>query len=266
MADTAIEWSEKVWNPTRGCDIYSTECKHCYAMRFAHRFSGPGGKYEGLTKLTRAGPVWTGEVRLIREQLRAPFSWKTPQLVFVDSMSDLFFGDDADHQRAFQRGVACSVVPDDFIVECFEVMATTPHTYQVLTKRADRMFAVISRTGIKPLPNVLLGASVGTRAAAAQRRAAMRLLADLGWKTWVSYEPALEQVDWAGWEFIRWLVAGNESGYGRRSALLAWFTAAREWASEWHVAFFMKQIITAAGVKLPFQMFPAGLQVREYPT
>lgn len=266
MADTTIEWSEKVWNPTRGCDVYSKECTNCYAMRFAHRFAGDGGRYEGLTKLTKGGPVWTGEVRTIESQLRVPYQWRAPVKIFVDSMSDLFYGDAADHQRAAQRGVTCKPVPDDFIVECFKVMDETPHTYQVLTKRADRMFDVIARRGIKPLPNVLLGCSAGTQAAADQRRSAMKLLAGMGWRTWVSYEPALELVRWDGWEFITWLVAGSESGYGRRGSSNHWFQSAREWCARSGVAFFMKQIVTVAGVKLPFAMFPKPLQVREYPS
>lgn len=266
MADSSIEWTEKVWNPTRGCDIYSPECTNCYAMRFGHRFSGKGGKYEGLTKLTKAGPVWTGEVRLIPEQISAPYRWRRPVKIFVDSMSDLFYGDDADHQRAFQRGVTCSPVPDDYIAVCFKVMEECPqHTFQVLTKRADRMFNVIARNKLKALPNVLLGTSVGTDKAALQRRSAMRLLHELGWKTWVSYEPAIEYVDWQGWQFIRWLVAGSESGYGRRASQMHWFEHARAWCHVHHVKFFMKQIVTAAGVKLPFDMFPLNLQVREYP-
>lgn len=265
MADTAIEWSEKVWNPTRGCDIYSPECKRCYAMRQAARHSGPGGAYEGLTHPSKTGPVWTGEVRTIPEKLDEPREWKKPRLVFVDSMSDLFYGDEADRRRAEQRGMPFTPVPDEFIVDAFNVMETTPHTYQVLTKRSDRMFEVITRTGIKPRPNILLGSSVGTRDASEQRRGAMRALSVAGWKTWVSYEPALELVHWDGWEFIKWMVAGAESGYGRRGFDVQWFSMARDWCANRGVAFFMKQILNAAGVKLPFDMFPLHLQVREYP-
>lgn len=266
MADTSIEWSEKVWNPVRGCDIYSDECTNCYAMRQAHRFSGPGGKYEGLTKLTKAGPVWTGIVREHTEQLDAPKRWRAPQLVFVNSMSDLFYGDAADARRAAQRKVAFNPVRPDFVRACLEVMAACPqHTFQILTKRADRMFDVLRMLNAKPLPNVLMGCSVGHQDAAEWRRSAMRLVLEMGWRTWVSYEPAIGEVDWDGWEFIRWMVVGNESGYGRRGASLDWFERARNWCADHRVAFFMKQIVTAAGVKLPFEMFPTNLQVREYP-
>lgn len=265
MADTSIEWTDKSWNPTRGCDIYSQECKNCYAMRFAHRFSGKGGKYEGLTKLTKAGPVWTGEVRIVKEQLGAPLQWAAPARVFVDSMSDLFYGDDADHLRAFQRGVTCVPVPDDYIVACYEIMQACPqHTFQVLTKRAGRMLAVLARCNLTPLPNVLMGCSAGSQSAADERLEAMRGVAGMGWRTWVSYEPAIGPVNWAGWEFIKWLVAGEESGYGRRLGMLAWPRAAHAWCAANGIAFFMKQIIER-GQKLEFRAFPVDLQVREYP-
>lgn len=265
MADTTIEWSQKVWNPVRGCDVYSDECKRCYAMRQAHRFSGPGGKYEGLTKLTKAGPVWTGEVRVQPDQLDAPLHWKAPRLIFVNSMSDLFYGDAADARRAAQRKTPFKPVPAEFVQQCYEVMESCPqHTFQILTKRPDRMFEVLSQLGLPPLANVLTGCSVGHQDAAEWRRPAMHLVADLGWRTWVSYEPALGMVDWDGWEWIDWLVAGSESGYGARAADAMWFDVARDWCERNNVAFFMKQILVGRR-KLPFDAFPINLQVREYP-
>lgn len=267
MADSSIEWTEKVWNPVRGCDIYSDECTNCYAMRQAHRFSGTGGRYEGLTRLTKGGPVWTGEVRTIEEQLEEPLSWKAPALVFVNSMSDLFYGDVADARRAAQRGVPFRPVPAEFVGRCLEVMARCPqHTFQVLTKRPDRMFELLLvQLNARPLPNVLLGCSVGHQRAADWRRSAMRLVAERGWQTWVSYEPALGPVNWEGWEFIRWLVAGEESGYGRRVADLGWFHVAQQWARDHGVAFFMKQILRGR-VKVGYPEFPRELQVRQYPS
>ena len=126
MADTAIEWCDSVWNPVRGCGIVSKGCTNCYAMKQAHRFSNAGGPYEGLTKLTAGGPVWTGKVRTVPEQLAVPLRWKKPRRVFVNSMSDLFHED----------------VPFEFIASVFAVMSvTTRHTYQVLTKRPQRMLA-----------------------------------------------------------------------------------------------------------------------------
>lgn len=121
---TAIQWTDRTWNPVRGCSIVSPGCTNCYAMKQAHRFSGAGKPYEGLTRLTSKGPIWTGKIRLVPEALDEPLHWKQPSRVFVNSMSDLFHED----------------VPDAFIDEVFAVMALTPdHTYQILTKRPERM-------------------------------------------------------------------------------------------------------------------------------
>src|SRR5690242_18239420 len=109
-----IEWTDATWNPVRGCDKISPGCKHCYAETFAERWRGvPGHAYErGF------------DLRLAPEMLDAPLHWKNPQKVFVNSMSDLFHDD----------------VPDDYIAAVFGVMASCPqHTFQVLTKRAERM-------------------------------------------------------------------------------------------------------------------------------
>src|SRR5215467_3096327 len=109
-----IEWTDATWNPVRGCVKISPGCKHCYAETFAERFRGvPGHPYEQGFGL-----------RLVPEKLSEPFSWATPKMVFVNSMSDLF-----------QEGIE-----ESFIVKVCEVMkAANWHTYQVLTKRDTRM-------------------------------------------------------------------------------------------------------------------------------
>jgi protein gp37 len=136
---TAIEWTDVTWNPVRGCSLVSPGCTNCYAMKQAHRFSQPkpnaktcdyDAPYAGLTKLTNGGPVWTGDVRLVPEKLDEPLRWRKPRRVFVNSMSDLF------HEG----------VPDEFIDAVFGVMASAQrHTFQVLTKRPDRMRAWFQR-------------------------------------------------------------------------------------------------------------------------
>src|SRR5215471_16397698 len=111
---STIEWTQATWNPVRGCTKISAGCKHCYAERFAERFRGvPGHPYQqGF------------DLRLVPERLADPLRWSEPRLVFVNSMSDLF-----------QPGV-----PDDYILKAFEVMRIARwHTFQVLTKRAQRM-------------------------------------------------------------------------------------------------------------------------------
>lgn len=124
MASTEIEWCDKVWNPVRGCSRVSSGCDHCYAMGQAHRFSGPGKPYEGLTTIRRGKVDWAGVARLVPEQLDAPLGWKKPQRIFVNSMSDLF------HESLSNEEIAA----------VFGVMAACPqHTFQVLTKRPKRM-------------------------------------------------------------------------------------------------------------------------------
>jgi protein gp37 len=113
-SESAIEWTDATWNPVRGCTKISPGCKHCYAERFAERFRGVVGH-----------PFEQGfDPRVVPEMLAAPLRWKRPRLIFVNSMSDLFHGN----------------VPSDYIAAVFGVMAAAPrHTFQVLTKRADRM-------------------------------------------------------------------------------------------------------------------------------
>jgi protein gp37 len=182
-ATSSIQWTDKTWNPVRGCSVVSPGCVNCYAMKQAHRFSGKGKPYHGLTKLTKAGPQWTGAVRTVESALLEPLSWRQPARVFVNSMSDLF------HEG----------VPDAFIDQVFATMAAGHrHTYQVLTKRADRMRAYLSDPGLEerihlasldrfghtqdfdaqvdswvygrwPLPNVWLGVSVENQKYADER-------------------------------------------------------------------------------------------------
>jgi protein gp37 len=220
MADSKIEWTDKVWNCVRGCSIVSAGCKNCYAMKQAHRFSNAGGAYEGLTQLSKNGPVWTGSARFVPEMLAAPLSWKKPQRVFVNSMSDLFHDD----------------VADEEIAAAFGVMAACPqHTFQILTKRPERMLGWFrwidqqgpslhplgSARGVRwyawnwideiqasyqagalpdwpwPLPNVWLGVSVEDQKAADER---IPLLLDCPAAVhFVSAEPLLGTVDLDSW-------------------------------------------------------------------
>ncbi len=123
MADrTGIEWTDATWNPVRGCSRVSAGCQHCYAERVAARFCGPGQPYEGLIHPSTKG--WNGKVRLLPEALQIPWRWTRPRRIFVNSMSDLFHPE----------------IPFEFVAAVFWVMSvTTRHTYQVLTKRPERM-------------------------------------------------------------------------------------------------------------------------------
>jgi protein gp37 len=148
---TKIEWTDASWNPIRGCSRVSEGCRNCYAEHTAARFSGPGKPYEGLAEYktiqgpptvageasvgkserTRAEKVarWTGVMKFVPEHLEDPLRWKRPRRIFVNSMSDLF------HEG----------VPDKWIHKIFLIMACSPrHTFQILTKRPERMRAYCS--------------------------------------------------------------------------------------------------------------------------
>ena len=131
-AKTGIEWTDATWNPVRGCSRVSEGCRNCYAEKVAYRFSGPGQPYEGLVRINAAGErklEWNGQVQLVEKHLLDPLKWKEPRRIFVNSMSDLF------HEN----------IPDEWIDKIFAVMALSPqHTFQVLTKRPERMRKYLS--------------------------------------------------------------------------------------------------------------------------
>src|SRR5664279_4719609 len=146
MAETSIEWTDSTWNPVAGCTVLSAGCTNCYAMRMAARLVAMGTqKYRGLTRKSGGRAVWTGKIRLDHGSLDAPKTWSKPRKVFVNSMSDLFHDD----------------VPVEFITKVWAVMKATPrHTYQILTKRPERMAKVLAAPSFEILPNVWLGTSV----------------------------------------------------------------------------------------------------------
>ncbi len=230
-AGSNIEWTDATWNPTRGCTRVSPGCVNCYAERQAirHAWSKPGsadedgsgvsypperGAFHGLVRSTPNGPRWTGKVRLVKEALDLPLRWREPRRIFVDSMSDLF------HEE----------ITDEEIDRVFGVMgAAHHHTFQVLTKRADRMRAYFNRQHLDgydredkvtmraheacnrtkgrldpgmavmswPLPNVWLGVSVEDQQRADER--IPHLLATPAAVRFLSVEPLLGPVDLGLW-------------------------------------------------------------------
>lgn len=200
MSATTIQWTDKVWNPVRGCSRVSRGCEHCYAERIAARFSGPGQPFYGFATdrsiipgSPRGGVAgrWTGDVELVPEKLEEPLHWKKPRRVFVDSMSDLF------HEK----------LSNEDISRVFDVMnRASQHTFQVLTKRPARMFAWADgglsagawpALNIRPSPNVWLGVSVEDQKTADKR--IPLLLQTPAALRFVSYEPALGPVDFDPW-------------------------------------------------------------------
>lgn len=200
MGTTSIEWTEKTWNPLRGCSRISEGCRNCYAERVAARFSfddgGPSdwdprfpdrkpGAFHGFAERTPSGPRWTGKVALVPEHLGDPLRWRKPTRVFVNSMSDLFH-EALSWERDIERVFAVMASP-----------GAAHHTFQVLTKRATNMREFVEdwmrRTQSAMPPNVHLGVSVEDQATADAR--IPELLATPAAVRWVSYEPALAAVD-----------------------------------------------------------------------
>ncbi len=197
---STIEWTGATWNPITGCSVLSPGCKRCYAMGLAGTRLKNHPSRAGLTQDTKAGPVWTGEVRFNEGWLDQPLRWKRPREIFVCAHSDLF------HEN----------VPFAWIDRIWAVMALADrHTFQVLTKRSARMreylidhsqaradgrgnaLLALGYSGpmeafMWPLPNVHLGVSVEDVERSAR---VLDLLETPAAVRWVSYEPALEYVD-----------------------------------------------------------------------
>jgi protein gp37 len=217
MSDhSKIEWTDATWNPLRGCIKISPGCKHCYAETFAERFRGVQGH-----------PYEQGfDLRLIPEKIAEPFQWAAPRTVFVNSMSDLFQSD----------------VPDDYIEDVVRVMVEANwHTYQVLTKRAERLkemlstrlqFAVDQR-------HIWWGVSVEDKKHGLPRiehlRAAPAVI------RFLSIEPLLEDLGDFDMSGIDWAIVGGESGPGARPMDRAWVEQIQKLCEKQRTAFFFKQ-------------------------
>jgi len=214
--NTKIEWTDATWNPVRGCTKISPGCAHCYAETFAERFRGvPGHPYEqGF------------DLRLVPHKLLDPLRWTRPRMVFVNSMSDLFHKD----------------VPDDYVLQVAEVMRVANwHTYQVLTKRSERLAAML-RGPLRDLarePHVWWGVSVENRRHGLPRvdhlrdaPAALRFL---------SVEPLLEDLGDFDLTGLHWMIVGGESGHGARPLAKEWVSALRDRCAAAGVRFFFKQ-------------------------
>ncbi len=213
-----IEWTDETWNPVTGCTKVSAGCKNCYAERLA------------TGRLKHLYPDGFGKVTTHPDRLDQPLRWKRPRRIFVCSMSDLFHED----------------VPTGFIYDIFAVMKRAPqHTFQVLTKRPERMGRYIKSRWPTPAfenlhPNVWLGVSVEDQATADER---IPLLLDTPAAVrFVSYEPALGPVEWLHKiQGLDWLIAGGESGPGARPSHPDWYRMARAACAAAGIAFMFKQ-------------------------
>lgn len=265
MADkTAIAWTDATWNPITGCSVVSPGCTNCYAMRLAGTRLRHHPSRKGLTQQTKAGPVWTGEVRLNDQWLDMPLRWKRPRMIFVCAHGDLF------HEN----------VPLHWIGKIWEIMSQAHrkngHIFQILTKRPERMREALGPRGIGwyatedivpcPEPGIWLGTSIedGKREARswhlANTSAAIRfwsiepLLEDLGDLTRFCLFDTID----GDRKAVDWVIVGGESGPRARPMDPAWARSIRDQCKAAGVAFFMKQMARKAPI-------PEDLQIREFP-
>jgi protein gp37 len=222
MADTSIEWTDATWNPVAGCTVLSPGCTNCYAMRMAARLDAMGmAKYRGLTRKSGGRAKWTGKVRLDQATLNVPAKWRKPRRIFVNSMSDLFH----------------DAVPLQFVAKVWSVMQSTPqHTYQILTKRPERMAAVTAELPV--LTNVWLGTSVESSEYLDRIDSLRKVNAAV---RFISFEPLLGSVADADLTGIHWVIVGGESGPRSRPMLKEWVDEIESTCREFGAAFFFKQ-------------------------
>ena len=232
---TNIEWTDETWNPIVGCSKVSLGCDNCYAVGTVHR--GLAEQHRGLTVRAEGATDWTGEVRVVESMMDRPLRWTKPRRIFVNSLSDLFHPD----------------VSDETIARIFAVMALAPqHTFQVLTKRPQRMADMLStrlfwkvvashcaddqtaslswpyRTAIanhQGLPNVWLGVSIESDRYAFRADHLRRTPAAV---RWISAEPLLGPLPSLDLTGIDWLVVGGESGPKARPMHPQWVRDLRD--------------------------------------
>lgn len=224
MAYSEIEWTEATWNPIAGCNQISPGCTNCYAQRMAGRLQAMGSKkYEGTTRKSGRGHVWTGRINIDENTLIAPLSWRKPMRIFVNSMSDLF------HQN----------VDDETISKVWSVMREASwHSFQVLTKRPERISEVMDRRNLPVLNNVWLGTSVETQRFVSRIDSLRATRAKIHF---VSFEPLLGPIVNPNLYGIDWAIVGGESGPGARPLEASWVEELRDDCLSQHVAFFFKQ-------------------------
>ncbi len=224
MSETAIEWTDSTWNPVAGCSVMSAGCTNCYAMQMARRLEAMGvDKYKGLTRKSGTKAVWKGIVHEDEVSLSIPLRWKKPRKIFVNSMSDLFH----------------PLVSSEFIGNVWSVMELTPrHSYQILTKRPDRM-AELSKSGLlKNLPNVWLGTSVEDSNVVYRIDELRKVSATI---RFISFEPLIGSMGAIDLTSIDWAIVGGESGPRARPIKEVWIDEIYYSCRDYGTAFFFKQ-------------------------
>jgi protein gp37 len=224
MAETQIEWTDATWNPVAGCSIVSAGCTNCYAMEMARRLQAMDvEKYRGLTRRSGKRSIWNGVVREDRAALEIPLKWKKPKKIFVNSMSDLF------HEA----------VSDKFIFDVWNVMRATPwHQYQILTKRPERMAAIVRHKIRDVLPNVWLGTSIEDADVIDRANALRTVPATI---RFISFEPLIGSVGAINLSGFQWAIVGGESGRSARPIREEWIDEIYDQCAVYGTVFFFKQ-------------------------
>jgi len=211
MGKSSIEWTESTWNPVTGCSKISSGCKNCYAERMAKRLKAMG----------QPNYVNGFELTCHERVLKLSLQWKKPQVIFVNSMSDLFHKD----------------VPTDFILRAFDVMGQAHwHVFQVLTKRSERLSQLDGE--LAWTPNVWMGVSVENDDNA-YRIDNLRLTR--AQVKFVSFEPLIGPLPDLNLEGVDWAIVGGESGPGARKMEPQWIIDIRDQCLKAKVLFFFKQ-------------------------
>ena len=208
---SSIEWTGSTWNPVTGCTKISPGCKNCYAERIAKRLF-----FMGQTNYTNGFKLTIHE-----HALKLPLKWKKPQMIFVNSMSDLFHRD----------------VPEKFILKIFNVMNSAPwHTFQILTKRAERLVKVSER--LVWGKNIWMGVSVENADYKTRIDYLRKIKAQV---KFISFEPLIDEIDMINLRGIDWVIVGGESGPKARYMSPEWVVNLRNQCLEQKVPFFFKQ-------------------------
>jgi protein gp37 len=276
MGDTKINWTDKSWNPIVGCEKISQGCKNCYAKTL-HDMRHKAHKEGKQLPKQYAEPF--EKIQLLPERLEQPLHWKKPQMIFVNSMSDLF------HEK----------VPFEFIGDAYDIIyRAAQHIFQVLTKRPDRalefykwMARSVKSAGLDSIPtrsnnifdylevpkNLWLGVSVENQKAADER--IPLLLQTPAAVRWLSVEPMLENIVLASnvldkaryfeTGIIDWIVIGAESGNKRRPCYIQWIESLVDQCKSLNVPVFVKQMEVNGKVTDDINLFPEHLRIRQYP-
>ena len=209
--NSSIEWTEVTWNPVTGCNKVSKGCKNCYAERMAKRLKAMGSqRYENGFNIT-----------LHYDLIELPYHWKKPRKIFVNSMSDLFHED----------------VPLDFIKQVFNTMVETPHhTYQILTKRSNRLSELAEHLPWEK--NIWIGTSVENEEVTFRINDLRKVPA---YVRFLSCEPLIGPLDTLNLMDIHCVIVGGESGPGARQMNAEWVRSIRDQCKKQNVPFFFKQ-------------------------